>query len=127
MVKAAVFFHDFLQAAFSGMAERRVAEIVVEGDGFAEFFIEVKAFAKRAGDLRDFNAVGQAGSVVFALMIGKDLRFAVQTAKSRGVNQSVTVALKRRADDIGKIGVKPAAALVRRSGVGCEFHQIIFP
>ena len=78
MVEAAEARHGILQRPFSGMAERRVSEVVRQSNGFAEFFIEAKAFAQCAGYLRHFNAVGEAGAVVAPLMVGKDLGFAVK-------------------------------------------------
>lgn len=71
MVESAVGFHNLAQAAFAGMAERRMPQIMRQSNGFAEFFIELEAFAQSAGDLGDLNAVGKPGAVVFALMIGK--------------------------------------------------------
>jgi hypothetical protein len=46
------------------MAERRMAEIVGERQRLAQILIEGQRTGERAGDLRDFERVGQAGAVV---------------------------------------------------------------
>ena len=125
MVESAVGFHNLAQAAFAGMAERRMPQIMRQSNGFAEFFIELEAFAQSAGDLGDLNAVGKPGAVVFALMIGKNLGFSVETAKRHGVNQTVAVALKRRTDNVDKVRVHTTPAVFGFYGISGEFHKVL--
>ena len=101
------------------MAERRVAEVMCQSNGFTKLFVEIQAFAYGARYLGNLNAVGKAGSIIFSFVICKNLSFAVQSAKGGRMNQPVPVALERRADDIGKIRIQPAAALFRFGGISC--------
>ena len=98
-----------------------------KGNGFAEFFVQLQAFADCAGNLGNLNAVGQAGAVVLAFVIGENLRFAVQPAESRGMNQPVAVTLKRRTDNVGKICIHPSPAFFRGKGIVCKLHFFPFP
>ena len=96
-------------------------------DGFTKFFVQSQTFADGARNLRNFNAVRQPRTVVFALVIGENLRFAVQPAESRRVNQPVSVALKRRTDNVGKIGIETPAAFFGRKCISCQFHIFCLP
>jgi hypothetical protein len=48
----------------------------------------------RAGDLCDFDAVGQAGAEQVAFVIDEDLRLVFEPAEGGGVDDAVTVALE---------------------------------
>ncbi len=95
------------------MAERRMAEVMGQRDSFAEFFVQVKRFANRSGDLGNFNTMCQPCAVILALVVGKHLGFPVQTTECRRMDQPVPVTLKRRADDIRKIRIQTAPAFFR--------------
>ena len=77
MVETAEFAHGIIKSAFSGVAERRMAEIMRQSNRLAEAFVEIEAVAQGAGDLSNFDAVGQPGAVIFTFVIGKNLRFAI--------------------------------------------------
>ena len=127
VIKAAEFFHGVLQAALAGMAERRMSEVMCQRDGFAKFFVQSQTFADGARNLRNFNAVRQPRTVVFAFVIGENLRFAVQPAESRRMNQPVSVALKRRTDNVGKIGIETPAAFFGLKCISCQFNIFCLP
>lgn len=57
-----------------------MSEVMCQRDGFAKFFVQSQTFADSARNLRNFNAVRQPRTVVFAFVIGENLRFAVQPA-----------------------------------------------
>ena len=82
--------HDVL----AGMAKRSVPQIVGQRDGFGQILIETQNAGNGPGDLRHFQRMGQPGAVVIPLMVHKNLRFVFQTAKSAGMNDTVTIPLK---------------------------------
>ena len=63
------------------MAEGCVAKVMGEGDGFCKVFIEAEGACDGAGDLRDFNGVGEAGGEVVAYGGDEDLRLVLEAAK----------------------------------------------
>jgi hypothetical protein len=96
----AYFAHAGIQCLFSGMAKRRMAKIVSQSSGFRKFRGETAAqlwlFDKQivrncAGDLRHFDTVGQPCAIKVRLPDTEDLRFPLQPAESRAVQNAVPV------------------------------------
>ena len=77
--------------------EGRVAEVVAEGDGLDEILVEPQGPGRRAGDLRDLEGVGEAGSGVVAHVRDEDLGLVFESAKGPGMEDTVAVALKGEA------------------------------
>src|SRR5689334_12752120 len=95
------------------MAERGVAEIVGQGQGLRQILVEAERPADRARDLRDFEGMGQAGAVMVALVIDKNLGLVGQPAERRRMYDAVAIALKRRPHRMLRLGMQPPAALLR--------------
>src|SRR6185437_5944193 len=108
--KPAVRGHLGVERLLAGVTERRMAEIVREGERLGEVLVETEHPRDRARDLRDFEAVGQPGAVMIALVVDKDLRLVLQPAKRGRMDDAVAVSLKRRAHVVLRLGVEPAAA-----------------
>ena len=51
--------HPFVEAAFAGVAEGRMADVVGEGERFGEIGVEAEGTGGGAGDLGDLQAVGR--------------------------------------------------------------------
>ena len=64
-----------VQDILSEVSEGRVAEVVAAGGGLDEVFGPVERARDGAGDLLDFDGVGEAGCVVVALGCQEDLGF----------------------------------------------------
>jgi hypothetical protein len=86
-----------MQRAFASMAKGRVAQIVTERDSFGKIFIETKGTGDGAGNLADLQCVGQAIAEVPALMRKEHLGLVLQATEGGGMNDAVTVHLKRTA------------------------------
>ena len=110
--------HLGVQRLLAGVAERGVAEIVGERQGLGEILVEAERAADRARDLRHFEAVGQPGAVVVALVIDEDLGLVVQPAERGRMDDAVAVALKRRAHRMLGLRMEPPAALLRFRRIG---------
>src|SRR5690606_11042210 len=77
----------------TGMAEGCVPEVVSEGDGLCEVFVQVQRPRGRARDLRDLQRVGQAGGEVVALWRDEHLRLELEPPERVRVDDAVAVAL----------------------------------
>jgi len=100
-----VGFHEAVQGAFSGVAERRVTEVVGEAGRFDEVAVDevvrgeegAGAFefgADAAADLGDLDGVGQSRAVEVVFAGEEDLSFALEPAEGRGVDDAVAVDLE---------------------------------
>ena len=111
MREAAKGLHLDVERLFPGMAERGVPEVMRQPDRLGEVLVETERAGDRPGDLRDFEAVGQAGAEMVALVIDEDLGLVLQPAECGRMDDAVTVALKRRPHVAFRLRVEPAAAL----------------
>src|SRR5215213_4797792 len=82
------------QSRLTGVAERRVTEIVAETNRLDEVLIEEERPADGAGDLGHLEGVGEPGAVVVTSGSDKDLGLVHQPAKALGMEDAVTVALE---------------------------------
>ena len=62
-----------VQRPLPRVAEGRVPQVMAQGDGLGQILVQAQSAGDRAGDLGDFQRVGQAGAVVVALRGEKDL------------------------------------------------------
>ena len=97
MLEAAVIFHEAVEDGLAFVAEGGMAEVVGQGDGFAEVFVEAEGAGDVAGDGGDFHGVGEAGAEVVPGAIKEDLGFVFEAAEGAGVNHPVAVPLIMRA------------------------------
>ena len=64
---------DQVQRPLAGVAEGRVAQIVAQTDRLAEVLVQAQRPRDRAREPRDLQRMGQAGAVVVALRLQKNL------------------------------------------------------
>ena len=95
-----------------------MAEVVRQGDGFGQVFVEAEAARDGAADLGDFQGMREAGAVMVVGLGDEDLRLVHQPAKRGGVDDAIAVALVEGAKRMGRFGMTPAAALARAHGIG---------
>ena len=74
------------------MSERRMAEIVGERQRFGEVLVEAERARERAGDLRDFERVGEPRAVMIAFVIDEHLRLVRQPPERGRMDDAVAVA-----------------------------------
>jgi hypothetical protein len=89
---------NFIQGLFSGMAKRGVADVVAKSDGFDQVFIQGQGSADTAGNLGDFQAVGEPSSVVVTLWFDEDLGFVLEASKGLGMKNTISITLKGSSD-----------------------------
>ena len=85
MVETAFALHGMIQGSLPGMAERRMAKVVSERHGFGQILIDVQRTRHGPGDLRHFQAMGEPGAVMIALVINEYLRLVGQPAEGGGM------------------------------------------
>ena len=105
------------------MAERRMAEIVGQRQRLGEIFVEPQPARQRAGDLGDFERMGQPGAVMVAFVEHEDLRLVLEPPERGRMDDAVAVAAKGAAALAGGLGMEPAAALLRIARVKRTGHR----
>ena len=97
---------EAVQGAFAAMSEWRVSQIMTEAAGFNQIRIDMEIvsqkvrfapqeIANRPSNLRHFNRVGQTGTIEIILARQVYLRLGLQLAKSRRVDDPISIDLKR--------------------------------
>ena len=107
--------HVGLQRVLAEVAERRVADVVAQGDRLGQRLVQAQRAGQRPGDLGDLQRVGQPGDEVVAVGVEEDLRLVLQPAERLGVQDPVAVALERRPQGVLGLGPHPAPG-GRRAG-----------
>ena len=88
-----------------------MAEVVRQRQRLGEILVEPERARQRAGDLRDFQRMGQPGAVMVALVIDEHLRLVRQPAERGRMDDAVAVAPELVAGRAGRLGIAPAPAL----------------
>ncbi len=112
--------HLAAQFVFAGMGEGRVADVVDEGEGFGEVFVEAEGGGDGAGDLRNLHRMGEAVAEMIGDAGREDLRLVFETAEGAGVDDAIAVALELGAVGVGQFRVAPPAAHLRPKPEGGE-------
>lgn len=102
------------------MAKGGVADVMPKGDGFGEVLVEAEGAADGAGDLADFEGVGEAGAVMVAGGGDEDLGLVFEASEGLGVEDAVAVALEGGADGVGVLGALASFGIGGEGGIGGE-------
>ncbi len=120
VLESAVLLHALVQRVLPGVPERRVPEVVRQGDRLDEVFVDAELPGDRATDLRDLERMRQARAEEIAFVIDEDLGLVLEPAERAGVDHAIAVPLERRPPGRVRLGVAPAARQLRARGVGRE-------
>src|SRR5262249_38512606 len=114
VLKAAMILHAFVQGLFAGMAERRMTQIVGQGDRLGQVLIQPELASDCPADLSYFQSVREASAVMIVSLRREDLGLVHQPAKGRRMNDAIPVALIERAIGMRRLRV-PASSTQARS------------
>ena len=115
---------ELIQNSFARMTEWCMSEVMPESSRFDEIFIQAHGTSDRACDLRDLKCMRQARAVVIPFRCKKHLHFMHETAEGFRMNDSVTIALKRRSYGAGFNGLQSAAGVFRKKRFGAEIFTL---
>ncbi len=108
------------QGLFARVAERRVTEVVAEGDGLGEVLVETERAGDRTGDLLHLDGVGHPRDHVVRVGGDEDLRLMLQTAEGTGVDDAIAVALVLEAEGIEGLGARSTLRGGLVGSAGCK-------
>ena len=118
---------DLRHRRLARMTKRRMTDVVTERNRLRQIFVEAKSSRDRAGDLRHFQTVRHARTVVIA-RDDVNLRLALQASKRLRVQDAVAVALKICAERARYDRCSPPAlpALRRKGGKHFILQRLTF-
>jgi hypothetical protein len=102
--------HLAIQFILARVRKRRMADIVPEGEGFGEFFVEMQRRSHGAGDLGDFDGVGEPIPKMVRDAGRKDLGLIFKASKSPRMYDTVAITLELTTVSMPQFGVSPTAA-----------------
>ncbi len=117
MVKPAIVRHAFMHHVLALMPKRSVSKIMRQRQTLRQILIQPQRTRQRACNLGDLNSVRQACAEVIALMVHKDLRLVLEATESCTMNNTITIALKRRACRAFRFWKKSATADFRINSI----------
>lgn len=96
-----------IESLFAGVAKGGMTDVVGKSECLSEFWVQAQGDCERAGDLGNFEGMGQAAAEMIARKIVRqtreDLGLSGQTAKGAGMENTGAVAGKRRAIWMGRL------------------------
>ncbi len=114
-----------IQGLFTGVAKGGMTDVVRQGEGLGEFGIQAQGCGESAGDLGNFEGVGEpAAEVVCRQVVGEareDLGFSGQPAKGASMENAGGVACEGRTIGMRRLGMSAGGEIaisVDRDAVG---------
>ncbi len=109
------------------MPERRMTDIVHQGESFNQINIEPKLRGDGARNLRNFKRMSQPVAEMIGVPPGENLRLGLKPAKSARMNHAVAVTLKVVAVRMRGFGITPPARVLRMDRIRSKGlnHSII--
>src|SRR3954447_3329885 len=86
--------HAIVQCVLTGVAKRRVPQVMCQGDGLDQIFIQPQVTRNRAAYLRHLQTMCQPRPEQVTFMIDENLGFILEPSECRRMNDSVAVSLK---------------------------------
>jgi hypothetical protein len=86
--------HLTIKLLFAHMTERRMTQIMCQGQSLGVLVVKRQSHGHGACHLRHFNGVSQAIAGMIVRADREDLSFALQTAECARMNNTISIALK---------------------------------
>jgi hypothetical protein len=113
VIEAAICGERPIEGALTGMAERRMAQIVGERQRLGQILVESERPRDRSGYLRNLKAMRQASAEMITLVLDEDLGLVLEATERLAVDDAVAVTLKGRTEGVLRLTVQPPARCAR--------------
>ena len=100
-----------VERLFAGMAERRMADIVLHGQGLDQVFVQPQRPGERPGDQIHLDRVRQPAAMIVAQFAGENLRLVAQPAIGGAMDDAVAIAGERGAVGMRRLGMPPTGRI----------------
>src|SRR5262245_5333873 len=120
VIKPALIANAVVQFLLARVAERRMTQVMRQGNGLGQILVESQTTSDRARNLGHFKSMGKAGAVMVVDAPDHDLRLAHEPAECRAMDDPLAVALKNSAIWMRFLGMAPPPAVTRVHGIRSE-------
>src|SRR4029077_8356583 len=103
--------HRGVESFFSGMSERRMADVMYQRESFGKVSVEPECSGNGARNLGHFEGMCQTIAEVVRVAAREDLGLGLKPAKSAGVYHTIAVALEIVAVGMRRLSEAPSAGL----------------
>jgi len=116
VIEPTVSAHTFGEHLFSGVAKRRMAQVMGECNCFREVFVQSQCTRDCAADGGHLDRMSQPGAQMVTGPIQEDLRFVLEPAKGPRMNDACAISLKFCAIRMAGLWIFSAARIARSLG-----------
>jgi ADP-ribose pyrophosphatase len=120
MVESAVIGHKLIERGLTGVSEGWMPEVMRQGDGLGEIFVESEGACDAATDGGDFDGMGQAGAVVIAGPIEEDLGLVLESSEGGAVHDAFAIPLEFGAVGMQRLRELPTEGETGTLRIGCQ-------
>ena len=113
-----------VEGSFPRMTEGRMPQVMSQRDGLGQVLVQAQGPGHRAGDLADFQGMGQAGTVMIAFRGKKDLCLLLEPPERLAVQDPVTVPLEARAKRGFRFRAGASAGILAQSRIPAESQAL---
>ena len=113
VVETAFVSQQFGKRVLAGVPQRRMADVVGQGQRLDQVFVEGQAAGERSGDTRHLQRVCEAAAVIVAVVAGEDLGLVGEPPEGGRVDDAIAVALVGAAEGVWEFVVHPAGRVGR--------------
>ena len=110
-----------MERRFASVSERWVPDIVEQGKGLDEIFVQPQGPPHRAGDRGDLLGVGETSTVVVAHLACENLHFAAEPPVGAAMDNAVTIPLI--GSTVGMFWFRKASSGRRAAGNGIRCQE----
>ena len=111
---------ESVQCLFACVSKGSVPQIMRKADGLGQILVQAQTPGNGAGDLRNFQRMGQPGAVQVTFRREEHLRFLLETPEGLAVQHPVAIPLEHRAQRVLRLRHDSAAACIAEGRPRCK-------
>ena len=111
---------ESVQCLFACVSKGSVPQIMRKADGLGQILVQAQTACDGAGDLRNFQRMGQPGAVQVTFRREEHLRFLLETPEGLAVQHPVAIPLEHRAQRVLRLRYGAATACIAEGRPRCK-------
>jgi hypothetical protein len=112
--------HGRVESFLTRVTERRVTDVMDQGEGLDQIDIQSKLRRYSARNLRDFKRMSKPVAEVVGISSGENLSLGLKPPESARMNHAISITLKIVAVGMRWLRIAPPAGVLHLNGVGSK-------